>query len=204
MDTEPKKSRIIPASIAIAVVLIIGAGIWYYYCPHAAKTWVRYHQETYGFDIKYPQSWRMADSLSQETCCLFVYSVDISTTTSKNAGGTTTVTVTAKEPIKIQIGYYYKTATYDPFKMSTTTAITLGKNVAYTGVSNGTLFYLIPTSHMDGIGAAIFTSVENTDTVHTRTIVNKILSTIVFTGTSTNATSTDAAASAPTATSTSK
>ena len=186
MDNEPQKSRIIPVSIAIAVILII-AGIWYF--SHARPVaWTAYHQKTYGFDIKYPGTgWRMTDSLSQETCCLFVYSVDISTTTSKNAGGTTTVIVTAKEPIKIQIGYYYKTDKYDPFDMASTTPVALGKNTAYTGTSDGTLFYLIPTSPLDGIGAAIFTSVENTDAVGTKAIVQKILSTMVFTGTTTDA-----------------
>ena len=200
MDTTPRKIKIVPAAILIVAVLVVVAG-WYVFHSNA-KALVSYHQKAYGFDIKYPQGWVIQDDLSSKTCCLFIVNVSVSTTTTQNASGTPLITVTAKEPIKIQIGYYYKPAGFDPFKMATSTVIALGKNTAYTGISSGTPFYLIPLSSLDGIGAAVFTSLENTDTKSTRKSVEDILSTIVFTSTTTEAM--NAGTSTSTATSTTR
>ena len=198
METQPNKSKIVPIMIIIIVVLAVLGG-WYYW--HSNTTTLdTYHEKALGFDIKYPHGWAIQDDLPDGRCCLFVVNVQISTTTTMNASGTPVTTVTAKEPLKIQLGYYYRTASYDPFKMATTTKIMLGKNVAYTGVSNETPFYLIPTSEQDGLGAALFTSVENTDHAGAQKIAESILSTITFTGTTTDTLNTKTGTSTATST----
>lgn len=181
METQPTRSHARMAGIAL-IVIIIAIVI---YALNSSSQLTSYHQKAYGFDIKYPSTWQIQDSLTPTSCCLFIVNVQVATTTAPNASGTPITTVTEKEPIRIQIGYYYKTATYDPFSMATTTKLTLGNNTAYTGTSKGTPFYLIPMSTQDGIGAAIFTSFDNTDATGTRATVEDILSSIKFTGTTT-------------------
>ena len=188
MNDKPNKSKLVPIAILIVIIAIIAIGI--YISRSQAPAWTSYHEKTYGFDVSYPATWQIQDSMTKEGCCLFVVNVHIATTTATNASGTPIVSVTATEPVKIQLGHYYRPSTFDPFKMATNTPVTLGKNSAYTGVSNGTPFYLIPTSALDGIGAAYFTALDNTDTVGTRAIVEKVLSTISFTGTTTDSTET--------------
>jgi hypothetical protein len=181
MDTRPNKTRFILPIAIVIIVICIGFNL----SKPPKMAWSSYHEKVYGFDIKYPSSWVIQDNMTDKGCCLFVVNVNVATTTSNNASGTPTVTITASEPIRIQIGHYYRVSLFDPFKMATNTPITLGKNPAVTGVNGNVPYYLIPMTEVDGIGASYFTSTGKIDDPLTRKTVEDVLSTISFTGTST-------------------
>lgn len=158
------------------MILIAGAALWYRHYLRATS-WIAYTDVPFGISLKYPPGWQLVDDLPKNQCCLFVVNVSISTTTTKNASGTPVVTVTAKEPIRLQMGYY--TASFDPFTIGTTSEITLGKNKAYTGVSKGIPFYIIPKTPKEGVGVAVFSALES-DPKWVKKTAESILSTIVL------------------------
>lgn len=162
--------------VTIVIVLLVIAGAYMTRQNAKAIKWITYEEEDYDFQISYPSNWDMYDELTSETCCLVIRDIDVATTTALNASGTPVMAVTAREMIKLQVGYYDK-KTDDPFKAATTTKVTLGKNEFHTGVAmDGTEFYLLPLSPNDGIGAAIFSYIETPP--KDKPIVRQIISTI--------------------------
>src|SRR6185295_6327351 len=117
---------------------------------------------------KYPSDWIVFDALNKNNiCCVFISNYQESATTTFDAPGR----------IKMQIGTY-ETGTFDPFKLGTTTKITLGKNVAYKGTSGGMTFYILPLSAKSGFGVAVFA--PQTQPQVANKAVEDILSTMAF------------------------
>ncbi len=141
--------------ILIIVVVIIAIIVGYFTLNDETTSWNVYGENDFSFELRYPHGWTLLDQLTDKSCCLFVAVINVSTTTTMNASGTPEVSVTSKERMHLQIGYY-DTAITDPFKAATTTKVTLGDNEFSTGVSNGLEFYLLPRSETRGVGIAVF------------------------------------------------
>lgn len=151
MTITKRKGLLILIIAAVIIAIIVG----YFTLNDETGSWNAYKEQDFSFELKYPHGWSIMDQLTDKSCCLFVAVVSVSTTTSMNASGTPVVTVTSKERMHLQIGYY-DTAVTDPFKAATTTKVMLGDNEFSTGISNGLEFYLLPRSESRGVGIAVF------------------------------------------------
>ncbi len=184
MPTQSSKK---PLLIALAVIIIIAvAGFFIVHKADTTSGWTAYEKKDFGLSFKYPSSWHVVDTMTQNSCCLFVLNYEEKGTT----------TPMAAQDIKIQIGYYF-VAGFDPFKLGSTTEITLGKNKVYKGMNGATPFYILPRSSIEGFGIAVFTPpAQQTEALKT---VEDILSTIAV-GLVPVPTSTSTPATAPTTT----
>lgn len=165
MQTNSRKSTYI--LIGIVIVLIAGGGAYAWNRHVRTAGWKSYTQKEFGLQLKYPEAWYLYDSLSKYSCCLSVENYDELNATSTAQKG--------DQKIKIQFGYYDKDIS-DPYEMASTTPVALGSNTFYTGMSEGTRFFLLPRDQKKGIGVAVFSSLVTSTS--TPQIVMDIISTL--------------------------